>query len=1087
MKKLLAVLLMASAVNTVSAQQNLVPNGDFEYYTSCPTNLSQTNVCTGWSQFTTGTSDYFNSCYTSGTSGVGVPNNFRGYQLAASGNGYMGGYSNAGTNPYKEYVTRAITPMQVGFTYEVSLSVNLANVTPCGTNDIGVYFFDAAPSSYSTTTTPGVTPQVEWTNIVVSDTQNWVRLTKNFTADSTYDNIAIGGFRQGSNLTTSCSTSNATIYYYFDSVVVKIAKRFGVNFTDSTLCAGDTIRVPYYANTSPLFFQTNNVFTLQLSDASGSFANPVNIGTKSSYYSDTITGIIPTNTTTGSGYRIRMISSNGQDTTYDNGVNIGIGTAVPAKPVANNNSPVCNNDTLRLTASTTTSGVSYRWTGPNNFTSAAQNPSIPNPVPANGGNYFVTAYIYGCEAKDTTTAVVYAGSGPTGTTATTNSPVCADDTLKLFGTANGSSNTYSWSGPGSYSSNAQNPVITGATTTMSGDYVLYANNGNCVSRDTVTVLVKPRPANFTTSVNSPLCTGATILFSASSTSTGVTYAWSGPNGFNSTNPGPFISGAVPAHNGDYYVTATLNGCALKDTLTVQVKPLPNKPVAGSNTPICSGETLNLTSSSSSSNVSYSWTGPNSYTSAQQNPSLSNTTTAMSGNYIVTATMNGCISKDTATVLVKPLPTAATSSNSGPECAGDTLYINISTSSTGATYTWTGPNSFSANTQNTYVANSTASATGWYVATVDLNGCSFKDSTLATVYPIPAAPTASYSSPLCSGETLQLQAGNISGATYTWTGKNNYSATTQNPTRANMQFGDTGTYKVTATVNGCTSAEGSTVVTINPLPFVVIFPTPGDTICVGDKASFTALPNNYAGTPTYKWFVNGFPVGTNTPAYSSTTLNHGDVVRCDMTEYTKCSSAYTDQGNDVDMKVLPWLAPSVTITADPNRTLQIDEYVTFTAVVTNGGPAPKFQWKRNGQNVQGATSYKWSANTISDNDVITVEVTSNYRCPQPTTAISNGITVKVLTGIGDMDNKKALLKVYPNPARDYVIFEYSEPTTAGAITVELNNIVGQKAGSVRLDNNGKAVWDTHALPAGVYIYRLQQGGEVIAAGRVTLTR
>jgi len=1086
MKKCLAIIILAAFACTVHAQQNHVPNGDFETYTSCPNSLSQTNRCTGWGPYTNGTSDYFNVC-----GFPGVPSNTFGFQYAASGNGYVGGYNNvnSGSSSYKEYVTRSITPLQVGYTYEVSLSASLANnLGGIGVDDIGVYFFINAPTFVATGQRVNVTPQVDYSgNGAFSDTANWMRLTKTFVADSAYDKIVIGGFKDPSVVVKDTVSGNTNSYYYYDSIVIRLAKRIGITFADTTLCAGDTITVPYYVNNTSSFFQSNNVFTLQLSNASGSFASPVNIGTKATNAAGNIIGVIPTNTTTGGSYRIRMISSNGADTTFDNGIDIGIGAGIPAKPVAGNNSPVCNNDTLRFTASTTTSGVSYRWTGPNTFTSAVQNPSIPNPVPANGGAYIVTAYIYGCEAKDTTTAVVYTGSGPTGTTATTNAPVCADDTLKLYGTANGSSNTYSWTGPNSFTSNVQNPQLPAATAAMAGDYVLYASNGNCVSRDTVTVTVKPRPAGFTSSSNSPLCTGATISFSTSSTSTGVTYAWSGPNSFTSTSTAPFIAGASSIHNGNYYVTATLNGCPLTDTLPVTVKPLPNKPVGGSNSAICAGETLLLTSSSTTPNVTYSWTGPGSYTSNTQNPSISSTTTTMSGDYIVTATLNGCVSKDTVTVEVKPLPTAVTASNSGPECAGDTLYVNIGTSSTGATYSWTGPNSFSATTQNTYVANSTAAASGWYIATISLNGCSIKDSTQATVHPIPAIPVATYSNPLCVGETLQLNATNVNGATYSWTGKNNFSSTMQNPTRSSMQFGDTGTYSVTATANGCTSSAGSVVVNINAVPFVVIFPTPGDSICVGDPVSFTALPNNHGGTPTYKWLVNGLPVGATGTSYSSTTLSNGDVVRVDMTENTKCNVPYTDASNEVDMKVLPWLAPSVTITADPNRALEPDEYVTFTATVTNGGKAPKFQWKRNGQDVQGATSAKWSANTLNDNDKITVELISNYRCPQPPTAISNDIVVQVLTGIGDVTGNGSSLNVYPNPADDYVIFEYVNTKQPGKLTVDICNVVGQKAGHIELDKDGKARWETGSLPAGVYVYRFMVDGTALAAGRIVLSR
>ncbi len=848
-------------------------------------------------------------------------------------------------------------------------------------------------------------------------------------------------------------------------------------FNDTLLCAGDTLKFNYGVSKK---FKSGNIFTAQLSNASGSFASPTIIDTVHSDTAGMMSWVVPGTITPGGGYRIRVLASNPSRTSSDNGKNISIGNIMPAKPVANNNGPLCANDTLKLTATTTTSGVSYMWTGPNNFSSGLQNPVKPGPLPADGGDYIVTAYIFGCRSKDTTTVVVNAGTGPTGTTATYNGPLCADDTLKLFGTANGTGNSYNWTGPGSFTSNQQNIIIPSATVAMSGDYVLYAGNGNCISRDTVTVVVKPRPANFGATSNAPICTGETLNFTASSTSTGVTYAWTGPNGFNSTSATPFINGATAAQNGDYYVTGTLNGCPLSDTVTVVVKPLPVKPVAGVNTPICAGETLNFTATTSTTGVSWSWTGPGSYTSTSQNPSITGTTTAMSGDYIVAAILNGCSLTDTAAVLVKPAPAAVTVSNNGPLCAGDTLHLSSTASTNGVSYSWAGPNSFSANTQNTFVAGSTTAASGWYVATVNLNGCLYKDSTQATVHPIPATPSVSYSNPMCVGETLQLNASTVSGATYTWIGVGNYSANTQNPTRVNMQFGDTGTYSVTATANGCTSPAGSIKVNINPVPFVVILPTPGDSICVGEQATFTALPNNHGGTPTYQWRINGVPVGSNSTSYSSTTLNHSDVVRVDMTENTKCRAPYVDASNDVEMKVLPWLAPSVSITASPNRPLNVDEYVTFTATVTNGGNFPKFQWKRNGQDVQGATGPVWSANTLNDNDSISVEIISNYRCPQPAGAQSNGIRVHVLTGVGDV-HQQHNLSLYPNPNNGSFILS-GKLNKSQSVQLDVINAIGQVVHSEMITaNTGELNKEIQLsnVANGIYLLRLNINGETTA--------
>ncbi|MBW7914428.1 MAG: hypothetical protein H3C54_12220, partial [Taibaiella sp.] len=510
MKHFLSVILSVLPFCSVHAQPNMVPNGSFETYSSCPTNLSQVTSATGWAQWTNGSTDYFNTC---GTGNAAIPTNTFGYQWPAHGNAYMG-IHNSVISTYKEYLTRSITPLQIGAVYEVSISVSLSNTLGnIAHDDMGVFFFDNAPGGTNTTAWVSVTPQVDYSgNGTFSDTMNWMRLTKTFIADSAYDNIAIGGFKNPTLVAKDTVSNNGSAsYYYIDSVVVKLANRLNINFTDTTLCAGDTIRVPYTVNDTG-FFQSNNQIRLQLSNSSGSFANPLTIGTKTSKKSDTIIGVIPTTITAGAGYRLRITSTNGADTSTDNGKNIGIGTVVPAKPVANNNGPLCANDTLKLSASSSTSGVSYRWSGPNNFTSNLQNPTKANPLPADGGNYLVTAYIYGCESKDTTSVTVFAGTGPDSTYATTNAPVCADDTLKLFGTAKGSSITYSWTGPNSFTSNTQNPVLPGSTATMAGNYVVYASNGNCVSRDTITVVIKPRPANFGGITNAPICTGETLTF-----------------------------------------------------------------------------------------------------------------------------------------------------------------------------------------------------------------------------------------------------------------------------------------------------------------------------------------------------------------------------------------------------------------------------------------------------------------------------------------------------------------------------------------------------------------------------------------------
>src|SRR5262249_24898681 len=134
----------------------------------------------------------------------------------------------------------------------------------------------------------------------------------------------------------------------------------------------------------------------------------------------------------------------------------------------------------------------------------------------------------------------------------------------------------------------------------------------------------PIPGN-----NGPICQGSTLNLSAT-TILGATYACTGPNAFSSSQQNPSVSNATTAASGPYSVTATVNGCPSSQQTTVAtVNPIPSSPTISSNSPLCAGQTLNLTSSSVPGAI-YSWTGPNNFTSSAQSPTVSNVTTAAGG-------------------------------------------------------------------------------------------------------------------------------------------------------------------------------------------------------------------------------------------------------------------------------------------------------------------------------------------------------------------------------------------------------------------------------------------------------------------------
>lgn len=118
---------------------------------------------------------------------------------------------------------------------------------------------------------------------------------------------------------------------------------------NTVLCVGDTIQVPFsYTG----FFNQGNVFTAELSDASGSFAAPTVIGTLVDTAGISVTAVIPP-VPSGTGYRIRVTSSNPAIVGSDNGVDLEISNIQVAV-----NADICAGDSIFLGgAFQTTAGV----------------------------------------------------------------------------------------------------------------------------------------------------------------------------------------------------------------------------------------------------------------------------------------------------------------------------------------------------------------------------------------------------------------------------------------------------------------------------------------------------------------------------------------------------------------------------------------------------------------------------------------------------------------------------------------------------------------------------------------------------------
>ena len=384
----------------------------------------------------------------------------------------------------------------------------------------------------------------------------------------------------------------------------------------------------------------------------------------------------------------------------------------------------------------------------------------------------------------------------------TNSPVCTAMPLNLQASNErvNIGNTYSWSGPNAYTSTNQDLSFSATTVALSGTYSVTITDANgCTATTSVPVTVNPLPTP-TIGSNSPICSGFSLNLTSTNTriTTGNTFAWTGPNSYTSSNQSPSITNGNTTMSGTYSVSITdANGCTATATTAVIVNPLPI-PSVSSNSPICTAFTLNLTANNTGNAVgnSYAWTGPNSYTSTNQNPSFPNATVSLSGTYSVTITdANGCTATATTAVIVKskpPVPVISVPSQL-VVCFPNTLTLTAN-GCTGIV-TWS---------DNSTGSNITLSTIGTYslsaICTID--GCVSEVSSLITGLEIKVAPTAQASNggPYIVGQTINLNASN--GTNYSWTGPNNFTSLLSSPTIINATSQNGGIYGMTVAINGC---------------------------------------------------------------------------------------------------------------------------------------------------------------------------------------------------------------------------------------------------------------------------------------------
>ncbi len=381
--------------------------------------------------------------------------------------------------------------------------------------------------------------------------------------------------------------------------------------------------------------------------------------------------------------------------------------------------------------------TSYNWTGPNGYTSSGTGPtvspaSLTTATTSASGIYSLTVTYPnpGCTSAPVTTSYVTVNANttpvisgtlsacvggtrtltaniPSGTWSTTDATVATvDGSLGVVYATGAGTVTINYTSPcgsvgsATFTTNATPAAISGVSelcissvTTMSntvGGGTWSSTNTFAASVNSSTGVVTSGASTGTTTIsytigscgvarslivsnNSP----GTITGSSSVCVGGVTTLSCTPAGGAWSTSSSAIatvtsSGAVTGVSNGSATIMYSTGCG---TPATQVMSVNGTSIAlATNGPLCSGSTASLTATISGSGT-YSWTGPNSFTSALQNPTISSVGTNASGTYSFTATVGGCATSSSVNLAVDATPTVTVGASPAVICDGGTSVLS----------------------------------------------------------------------------------------------------------------------------------------------------------------------------------------------------------------------------------------------------------------------------------------------------------------------------------------------------------------------------------------------------------------------------
>jgi gliding motility-associated-like protein len=419
-----------------------------------------------------------------------------------------------------------------------------------------------------------------------------------------------------------------------------------------------------------------------------------------------------------------------------------------------------------------------------------------------------------------------------------NNPICVGDTERFANNSGGGSGpfSYNWnfgSGATPATSNAQTPppvvYSTAGIKTITLIYTAPGGGGGCggggfSSTIAYQVTVNLLPAASFIS-NAPQCANAPVNFTNKGTvGIGITYSWDfGADATPAVSTAENPSDIIYSTGGTKKVTLTIsNGfCTKVDTQSIVINPTPIASFT-SNSPICTGDSVNFQNTGTASGATYAWTfgsGSAPATSVVQSPMGILYGTSGIKTVSLIATTGTCHDTSTQTILINQTPSVSFTSTS-PQCQGNVVnFTNTGSSGGNWIYSWAfgaGAKPATSTSQNPNGIIYSTSGTKTVTLTTSDGTCLNTKTQTININPLPVA-NAGKDTVICNNTSVTIGSAAIAGNTYSWFPTNTlnvpvFSNPLASPTAPTTIYIVT----VTNTATGCINTDSIVVTMLAPL-------------------------------------------------------------------------------------------------------------------------------------------------------------------------------------------------------------------------------------------------------------------------------